>query len=194
MINRIRTIRKRWLFVAATVALLTVGLVSGAAFAASSNGSYSGYALAHVSGHTWDKGGRGHGDSTALMSRVAEILGIEQSTLQSAFATAADEQAEVKFDARIAELVADETLTQEQGDAATAWFDDRPEQSGPIAYRVSFTADSDRVSDLLTRMVDAEKITQEEADAISAWHGERPESLPESAGSHRGRHGKRHGR
>ena len=189
MFNRIRTIRKRWFIVAATVALLAVGLVSGAAFAANARADYAANALSYGYGETPGKGRHDHRNSSALLARVAEILGIEQATLESAFATAIDERAETRFDARVAQLVTDETLTQEQADAATTWFEERPELSGPIAYRAALTSDSERVDSLLTRLVNKERITQEEADAISSWHDDRPDSLPELARGRHDRHG-----
>jgi len=189
MFNRIRNIRKRWLIVTAAVALLAVGLVSGAAFAANARADYATNALSYGYGEAMGKGRHGHGNSTALMSRVAEILGIEQATLQSAFAAAIDEQAETKFDARVAQLVTDETLTQEQADAATTWFEERPALSGPIAIRLAGTSDSDKVDNFLAKMVEQEKLTQDESDALNEWHDDRPESLPETERKHRRHHG-----
>ncbi len=182
MFNRIRNIKKRWFVVIAAVALLSVGLVSGAVFAA--NGSPhpgKGFHLGDDDGYRAGKGG-----GAQVMARVAEILGVEQETLESAFKTALDEQAEAKFDARMDALVADETLTQEQADAAKSWFEERPELSGPLALRLARTSDTERVNNWLERLVDAEKLTQEQADALSAWHAERPDSLPESEHRHHG--------
>ena len=182
MFNRIRNIRKRWLIVTAAVALLAVGLVSGVAFAANARADYIASALHHGDEYAYGQSRHGHGDSSALMARVAEILGIEQATLESAFATALDEQAETRFDAKVAALVADEILTQEQADAATGWFEERPELSGPIAIRLAATSDSDKVDGFLAKIVEKEKLTQDEADALSAWHDDRPDSLPEHKG------------
>lgn len=187
MFNRIRSIRKRWFVVAATAALLTVGLVSGAVFAAS--GSATDAVNAFRYGHDYDRSGKEHG--AALLARVAEIIGVEQETLAAAFQTALDEQAGTKFNVHRDALVAAGTLTQEQADAATAWFNSRPDRSGAIALRVAHTADTDRVANRLAKLVDAEKLTQEQADAISAWHAERPAALPEFSkgrGGHRGSH------
>ena len=189
MFNRIRTVRKRWLILFTAVALLAVGLVSGAAFAANARADYVANALSYGYGDVMGKSRHGHGNSNALMARVAEILGIEQATLKSAFATAIDEQAETKFDARVAQLVTDETLTQEQADAATTWFEERPALSGPIAIRLSGTSDSDKVDNFLAKMVDKEKLTQNEADALSSWHDDRPDSLPEVERRHKRHYG-----
>lgn len=182
MFNRIRNIKKRWFVVTAAVALLSVGLVSGAVFAASGpEHPGKGFHLGDDDGYRAGKGGGGQ-----VMARVAEIIGVEQETLESAFKTALDEQAETKFDARVDALAADETLTQEQADAAKSWFEDRPELSGPLALRLAHTSDAERVGSWLEKLAAAGKLTQEQADALSAWHGERPDSLPESERRHHG--------
>ncbi len=50
------------------------------------------------------------------------------------------------------------------------------------------SADTDKVAQILQKVVDKEMLTQEQADAITAWHAERPDSLPEHS---RGRFGGR---
>ena len=189
MINTFRSVRKRWLIVTAAVVLLTVGLVSGAAFASNARADYVANSLNYGHSDGTGKGRHGYGNSTALMGRVAEILGIEQATLESAFSTAIDEQAETKFDARVVRLVTDETLTQEQGDAATSWFEERPALSGPIAIRLAGTSDAGKVDNFLAKMVEKEKISQDESDALNEWHDDRPDSLPDVEGRHRRHHG-----
>ena len=192
MFNRIRNIRKRWIIVSATVALLAIGLVSGAAFAADARAGHFAGALHDADGTSRGHGRHGLGDSSAVMTRVAEILGIEQATLDSAFATAKDEQAETKFDAKIEGLIDDETLTQDQGDAATGWFEERPSLSGPVAIRLASTDDSDKVDNFLAKLVENEKLTQDESDALSEWHDDRPDSLPVVEHSHRRHRGHNH--
>ena len=186
MFNRIRNIRKRWFLVAASVALLAVGLVGGTVFAAGAPSHVIGNALHQ--GYDHDDRWGGKGDGGAIMARVAEILDIEQATLEAAFATALDEQANTKFEERMAALVSDETLTQEQADAANTWFDERPANSGALALRLAGTSDSDKVDNFLARLVENEKLTQDESDALGAWHDDRPDSLPEISREH-GRHG-----
>ena len=192
MFNRIRNIRKRWFVVTATVALLAVGLVSGAAFAANGATHGIGKTFHHGNGYGYDadrSGSRGEAH-TQVMARVAEILGVEQTALEDAFKTALHEQSDARFADYAAELVSEETITQEQADAAITWFNSRPAETGRLAGIAVATADTDKMDALLSRMVDAEKLTQEQADAISAWHAERPDTLPEHAGRgfHKGRH------
>ncbi len=192
MFNRIRSIRKRWFVVVGAVALLSIGLVGGSVFAAGATGNPLGNGWHDVSGH--DGYRHGKGDSSAVLARVAEIVGVEQDTLRSAFKTAFDEQAETRFDDRIDALIADETLTEDEGNAAKTWFEDRPELSGPLAIRLAGTSDSDKVDSWLAKLVDNEKLTQDEADALSEWHDDRPEALPELGRKHFGkRHGHRDG-
>ena len=188
MLNRIRNLRKRWFVVAASVALLAVGLVGGTVFATGAPSNAIGKALHQ--GYDYEDHRGSKGSNGALMARVAEILGIEQDTLEAAFATALDEHAGAKFEERTAALVADETLTQEQADAANTWFNERPANSGPIALRLAGTSDSDKVDNFLARLVENEKLTPDESGALDAWHDDRPDSLPEVSRKH-GRHGHR---
>lgn len=195
MFNRIRNIRKRWFVVTAAVALLAVGLVSGAAFAANGPTHSIDNALRHGGGyaHDADRAGKGGAAHSQVMARVAEILGVDQTALEDAFKTALHEQADARFAEYAAKLVSDETVTQEQADAAITWFNGRPAESGKLAGLAVATADTDKMDALLSRMVDAEKLTQEQADAIAAWHDGRPDALPEHEGKrskkgHRGHH------
>ena len=188
MFNRIRTIRKRWFAVAgAMLALLAVGLVigggltAGRSMAMSDGGNfgygYGGYDHDERRGH--HRGGDADGSKDALLSRVAEIVGVDADDLRAAFVTAHEEQVTAKFGERADTLVAAGTLTQEQADAAAAWFATRPAGSGKLAYYAAGSADAERVTDRLSKMTAAGYLTQQESDALAAWHGQRPEGLPE---------------
>ena len=199
MFNRIRAIRKRWFAAAgAMLALLAVGLVigggltAGRSMAMDADGSFGfggyGYGYDERRGH--HRGGDADGSKEALLSRVAEIVGVDAGNLRAAFVTAHEEQVTAKFGERADTLVADGTLTQEQADAAAVWFAARPAGSGRLAYYAAGSADAERVTDRLSKMTAAGYITQEESDALAAWHGQRPEGLPEFGkmrGSHDGR-------
>ena len=188
MINRIAGIRKRWFVLAASVALLAVGLTFGSVFA--SNASPAGV---FGKGRVFEQRAGGHlGNNDTWLNRVAEILGVERTDLDSAFATASDERANTRFEEYIEGLEDDETLTSDQATAANEWFDQRPSNSGPLALRLAGTSDYDKVDDWLAKMVENEKLTQDEADALSDWHDDRPDSLPEVARRH-GRHGHKDG-
>ena len=183
MINRIAGIRKRWLVLAASVALLAVGLTFGSVFA-----SKAGPGGVFGKGRVFERRSGGHyGNNDTWLNRVAEILGVERTDLDSAFATASDERANTRFEEYIEGLEDDETLTSDQATAANDWFDQRPSDSGPLALRLAGTSDSDKVDYWLAKLVEKEKLTQDESDALSEWHDDRPDSLPEVARRH-GRH------
>ena len=187
MLNRIRNVRKRWLAVAAAVALLSVGLVGGSAVAAGIAERDDDDRLRHANGSDgdWDD----HDTRAALMVRVADILGVPPGDVEAAFKIALDEQAGSRFDERIDALVADETLTQAQGEVAKTWFGSRPRSSGHVAIHLAHTADADRADAWLSRLVEDDMLTQDEADSLSAWHDDRPDHLPEGRD---GRHGGHH--
>ena len=189
MFNKIRNARKRWFVVVAAVALLSIGLVGGSAFAAGASGNVVGQAWYGMTGADERHGG-GKDNSNAVMARVAEIIGVEQTALEGAFKTARDEQSAASFNERIDALVASETLTADEGKAARDWFAARPATSGPIAMRLAGVTDAEKVNSWLSKMVDKEKLTQDEADAQSAWHADRPESLPAYGKRDHRRHGR----
>ncbi len=197
MLNRIRNIRKRWIVISAIGALLAIGLVSGAVLAADARDDLSD--SMQYDGHR--QGGRGNGHSDALLLRVADILGIEQSTLASAFLTARSEETDARFASYTGLLVAGGTLTQEQSDEAVDWFSDRPEGLDWATERLARSSPSDQSTARLTRSVSSGALTQEQAESIATWHADRPEFLPEiTAGreghtwNKRGEIGERRGR
>ena len=77
----------------------------------------------------------------ALLTRVADILGIDEGNLKNAFEQAQRELRENALDARLQELVKQGTWTQQQADAYKAWIKARPDvpplrplhQNGPQA-------------------------------------------------------------
>ncbi len=62
-----------------------------------------------------------------IRDRVAQILGIGRSDLDDAYDQARDEIRDEKQDARLAGLVEQGIITQEQADEIQAWQDSRPE-------------------------------------------------------------------
>ncbi len=193
MLNRLRTIRKRWLFASGAAALLAVGLIAGSVVASGGPPLYPGAGAGHdTKGHA---GAGLHDDmQQQLLQRVAEILDIEEAALTDAFNTALNELADAEFQSVMAALVEDETLTQEQADGANTWFAARPADAGHFAFLGVAIDDADKLNKMLTRLVEREALTQETADAIAAWHADRPDYLPDHLhdGDHDGRHG-RHG-
>lgn len=186
MFKKMIRFKTRWLLAVTGAALLAMGLAGGTVLAATGSINFTGDGPRLGAGHAPASHGRENVD--AVMARVAEIVGVEQTELEGAFRTARDEQAVVRFDARIDELIADETITKEQGDEAKSWFDTRPAQTGPVAIMLAITDDAQWVDKILVRLVEAEIVTQEEADALADWHADRPDSLPAPERQHGAQH------
>ena len=141
------------------------------------------------------------GDS--IKDRVAEILGIDRETLDSAMGTAREEHREAKQDERLAALVEAGTITQEQADEIDAWEDGRPAVMEELKKlgRGHGTPDDNSIEGRLTALVEQEVITQAEADEMIAWMEAKPDYLDNlreelkgerDGEGRRGRHG--HGR
>lgn len=62
-----------------------------------------------------------------LLSKVAAILGLDETTVQSAFDQAQQEIQAEQIDNMLSQLVANGKITQEQADAYKAWLNTRPD-------------------------------------------------------------------
>jgi hypothetical protein len=102
----------------------------------------------------------------ALISQVAEILGIDQQELENALKQAQIELQEGNRDAIVQELIAEGTLTQEQVDEHKAWMESRPADIPNVGPRQ------------LKKLLDEGEISQEQMDALKAWMEARPD-MPE---------------
>ena len=165
--------KKRWLIVPIMAGLVALFATAGAILA-QGNGS------------------RGGAPLNGVVSRMAEILGLEETTVHSAFNQAVREQQDAAVQSKLNRLVNDEKLTQEQADDVIQWYRSRPD---PALYlRGIIFRSEEAVQRILDRMVEMERITQEEADQVAEWHHSRPDDLP-TRGYGRGskRHGSRHG-
>lgn len=170
---------KRKLTVMIAVAAFAVFALGGAAVASAAGGF-----------------GGGSGSSERL-DRVAEILGIESSELQSAMQQARSEAAAERLAERLAEAVEDEVLTQEEADAIQAWFDGKPEALESLTRdQHRDMRDANRLgllAEFLAGLVEDEVLTQVEADEIGTWIEARPTELLEQIRPERG-HGRGHHR
>jgi len=99
--------KKRWLFIPLLLALLACGVTAGAILAF----------------------GGGDGDSPvkSFASRVAGILGLEESKVQNAFNQAVNEARLDHLTRKLDRLVTDGSITQEQADEYLSWFQARPD-------------------------------------------------------------------
>ena len=98
----------------------------------------------------------------ALISKVADILDVDQQTLENAFEQARQEQRGEALDTRLAELVNEGTITQQQANKFNAWINSRPDIPlvGPQQ---------------LKKLVQEGKISQEQVDALKAWMESKPD-------------------
>jgi hypothetical protein len=173
---------KRKITLGVTAGLLGAFALAGAAFA--------------------DEGPADGGKHDSVKDRVAEILGIDRETLDSAMSTARDEHREAKQDERLAALVEAGTITQAQADEIDDWEDARPEVMDELKRlgRGHNTGDDNSIEARLAALVEQEVITQAEADEITAWNDAKPdyfdelreEMRPDRDGERDGRRG-RHG-
>lgn len=107
---------KVWLMAAAAVAVLAIGVGGGAVLAQESDS----------------------GDASpvkSFVSRVAEILGLEEDTVKDAFTQAKQEMMDDGVERKLAAAVESGKLTQEQADEIQEWFDSKPDSIGSwLAY------------------------------------------------------------
>jgi hypothetical protein len=68
---------------------------------------------------------------TTLLAKVATILGIDQQTVEDAFAQAQSEIQSEALDSRLADMVSQGTITQEEADQYKAWYESKPDVSIP---------------------------------------------------------------
>ena len=101
-------LKRKWLFISllAVVVLLVIGIVGGTVYA-QSNSTLT------------DK-------QNTFIARVAEILGIDQSKVESAFNQAAQEMRDEAMNARLQQMIENGKLTQEQADQYKTWLKSRP--------------------------------------------------------------------
>jgi hypothetical protein len=99
--------RKKFIIVGVLAAVLLVGSIGGVALAQTENGDDT--------------------QPETLLARVADILGIDQQTLEDAFAQAQTEMRDEALDNYLDNLVNEGTITQEQADQYRAWHQARPD-------------------------------------------------------------------
>ena len=136
----------------------------------------------------------------ALMSQVAEILGIDQQDLENALKQAQTELREETLDARLQELITEGTLTQEQADEFKSWMETKPDvpmvppgqleealEKGTItqeqidqlkAWMESKPDIPGIMPTMGERLVEEDIITQQQADEYKTWMESRPADIP----------------
>lgn len=142
---------KKFIVVAALLAVALVAGTTGAVLAQDNN--------------------YGTGPNQTLLTRVAELLGIDQQKLEDVFKQAMSEQREQfkeNADQRLQDMVTEGKITQEQLDAFKAWLNDKPDVDVPV-FGFKFGLRN------LNKLVEEGVITQSQADEIKAWLKARPE-------------------
>jgi len=136
----------------------------------------------------------------ALMSQVAEILDIDQEELENAFKQAQMELRDEALDARLQELIAEGTLTQEQANEFKAWMEAKPDTpmvparqlEEALANGIITQEQLDQLKAWMEakpgipgimpkmgeRLVEGGIITQQQSDEYKAWMESRPADIP----------------
>jgi len=109
---------KRFVIIAVIVAVLLIGGIAGVAIAKTASDSTTSTAMAQT---TSDNATR------SLISRVATILGLPQSTVQSAFDKAQKDMADEALHNRLNSLVQQGKMTQDQANQYEKWYQSRPD-------------------------------------------------------------------
>jgi hypothetical protein len=121
--------------------------------------------------HTGGPGGfRGPGDS-AMLDRVAQILGIDKQKLADAFKQAGTETAQKRMDDMFAKLVTSGKLTQAQADQYKAWLKAKPADVPGFGFG---QGDPAKVNDMMSKLLTDGKITQAQYDAWKSWLAQKP--------------------
>jgi len=136
----------------------------------------------------------------ALISQVAEILGIDQEELENALKQAQMELREENLDARLQELIAEGTLTQEQANEFKAWMEAKPDipmvpprqleealangiiTQGQLDQLKAWMEAKPDIPGIMPtmgeRLVEGGIITQQQSDEYKAWMESRPADIP----------------
>jgi hypothetical protein len=114
-----------------------------------------------------------------IKDRVAEMLGIDRESLDTAMSTAREEHREASQNERLEALVEEETITQAQANEIEVWQDSKPEVMDDLMKleRSRTGPDSVSIEARLTILVEKEVISQTEANAITAWTESKPDFL-----------------
>jgi Na+-transporting NADH:ubiquinone oxidoreductase subunit NqrC len=126
--------------------------------------------VATVAGVAMAQDGQGAGPRQTMLTRVAQILGIDQAKLEAAFKQALSEQKETlkqkgtaALDQGLDKLVQDKKITQAQADAFKAWLKSKPADIPNIGIKG------------LEKLLKDGKINQTQFDAYKAWLEKKPD-------------------
>lgn len=103
-------LKRKWVFIPilAAVVLLVVGTIGVGVYANTGKSTSS-------------------DNNTTFTARVAEILGIDQSKVESAFEQARQEMRDEAMNERLQKMIDDGKITQEQADQYKEWIKSKPD-------------------------------------------------------------------
>jgi hypothetical protein len=104
--------------VLAAAVILSMGLIGGVVYAASGTSTDS-------------NSSSDSNPHSVLMEKVAKILGLDTSTVESAFTQAQKEMKAEALDNRLQKLVDDGKITQEQAAEYKSWLESKPDVNVP---------------------------------------------------------------
>jgi uncharacterized protein YggL (DUF469 family) len=150
-------VKKRWILIPLTAGLLALMVAGGAILAQ----------------------GNGHSPSVGypndLASRVAEILNLDEATVQRAFSQAHRERQNQRLQALLERMLAGGRLTQEEADEMMNWFEKRPDTAVRLSGAVFFGGEL--MQRRLEHLLRAGALTEAEAEEVRAWLEQRPDVL-----------------
>lgn len=109
--------KKKFILVAVIVAVLLVGGIAGVAIAQSTNGGGSNNSTTQT--------------GQSFVARVAAILGLQQSQVQSAFDQAQKDMANQAMQNRLNNLVQQGKISSDQANQYEQWYQSRPDINLP---------------------------------------------------------------
>jgi hypothetical protein len=112
-------LRRKWLFIPilVVVALLVIGIIGITAYANNPPSS---------------------DNRTTFAARVADILGIDQAKVESAFTQANQEMRDEAMNSRLQKLIDEGKMTQEQADKYKTWMESRPNMPEGLGNQAPF--------------------------------------------------------
>jgi hypothetical protein len=101
-------------------ALVILGVVSGMAYA--------------QTGTTTSANATGTNPKTTLFAKMASILGIDQTKLETAYTQAQSQIRDEQLTSQLKTMVDDGTMTQAQADAYLKWWQSRPDVANQLGF------------------------------------------------------------
>ena len=120
--------------------------------------------------------------SNEVLSRAAEILGVDVVDLENALKNAHAEIREKKHESKLQEFVDSGKITQEDADEINLWRESKPESiksQRKVIHTMKKEGEFKRLSkeDLASKAYELGFISQLELDEITLWFGSKPTAI-----------------